>query len=118
MKAPHWDTSRTVELWWTDKSRRINQSAGDSHVSKSGNQAAASEDGDFTWDVSDWEMWLEPHLEDDDVSSTDDFEIDIYLCMTLYTCFLTLIVTMCMCLVIHCGCQANSDMERHSVLAL
>ena len=39
----HWDASRAVELWWTDKSRRVG-----SRVSKSGNQAAASEGGDFT----------------------------------------------------------------------
>ena len=41
-----WDASRAVELWWTDKSRRINRSAGDSHASTSGNQAAVSKSGD------------------------------------------------------------------------
>ena len=53
-----WDASRAVELWWTDKSRRINRSAGDSSASTSENQAAAS--GGSNFDLSDWETWLEP----------------------------------------------------------
>ena len=67
-----WDASRAVELWWTDKSRRINQSASDSRASTSGNQTAASEGGDFVWDLSDWETWLEPDSEDTGAVSTDD----------------------------------------------
>ena len=67
----HWDASRAIELWWTDMSRRINQSAGDSRATKSGNQIAASEGGDFIRDLSDWEMWLEPDSEDGG-GSTDD----------------------------------------------
>ena len=51
----HWDASRAVELWWTDKSRRINRSAGGSRASTSGNQAAASGGDNFAWDLSDWE---------------------------------------------------------------
>ena len=41
-----WDASRAVGLGWTDKSRRINRSAGDSRASTSGNQAAVNESGD------------------------------------------------------------------------
>ena len=61
-----WDASRAVELWWTDKSRRIYRTADDSRASASGNQAAASGGGDFVWDLSDWETWLEPESQSKD----------------------------------------------------
>ena len=67
-----WDASRAVELWWTDKSRRINRSAGDSRASTSGNQAAASGGGDFVWDPSDWETWLEPESHSEDGGGSTD----------------------------------------------
>ena len=74
MEAPalaQWDASNAVELWWHDKTRRLNirdTRARPSSSSSSGQIADSDsqEDPPFTLSLESWESWLDPSESDSD----------------------------------------------------
>ena len=56
-----WDAGRSVELWWKDKTRRINRNDSSKRKGPTGNSSNMddTETEKFTWGLSDWETRLE-----------------------------------------------------------
>ncbi len=65
-----WDAGRAVELWWKDKTRRINRTSSQS-VTKEKDSGSRDKDAQTMVDFSDWETWLGDYAEQDDPSHSD-----------------------------------------------
>ena len=61
-----WDAGKAVDLWWSDKTQRVNRK--DARSTQSIQQSATQPDSDssFIWYLSDWEKWLHPDIADED----------------------------------------------------
>ena len=65
VEAPHpsnWDTSGAVELWWHDKTRRVNTTDTRATPRLASTSSAASSSDDCTnsfFSLENWESWLE-----------------------------------------------------------
>ena len=61
-----WDPSKAMELWWKDKPRRVNhrdtRASSIRHTQRVEAWPSVPLE-DFTWDLMDWETWLEPDSE-------------------------------------------------------
>lgn len=69
VEAPHpsnWDASGAVELWWRDKTRRVNiaDTRATPRLASTSSAASSSSGGDCTasdssFSLENWESWLE-----------------------------------------------------------
>ena len=60
-----WNSERAVQLWWEDKSYRVNRSDVQATRSSRTSSTASESNEEFSWMFDDWETWLESDPDSD-----------------------------------------------------